>query len=103
MSKASPKVGGAQAIRTELGERIRLSRVFAGLSQEELAHAVGYAAATPISMLETGKVTSIDVALLVRVSQAYDVDFTWLMEPAAAASLVETKRPKGGTRRIRVR
>lgn len=103
MSKTSPKTSGAQAIRTDLGERIRLSRVFARLSQEELAHAVGYTAANPISKLETGKVASIDIALLVRVSQACDVDFSWLVEPAAEASLVETKKPKGGTKQTRVR
>lgn len=97
------KSNSAQKIRTELGERIRLSRVFARLSQEELAHAVGYTAANPISKLETGKVASIDVALLVRVSQACDVDFTWLVEPAAEASLEQTKKPKGGTKRTRVR
>lgn len=77
----------ANEIRAELGKRIRRARIAAELSQEELAHAVGYTAANPISKLEAGHVASIDIVLLVYVSQACDADFSWLIQPAAEASL----------------
>lgn len=45
----------------------------ASLSQTELAHAVGYSAANPISKLENGRIASVDLVLLEKIANTTGV------------------------------
>ena len=54
----------------QVGRRVRQARQSAGLSQTELARAVGYTAANPISKLESGRIASVDLVMLCRIARA---------------------------------
>jgi transcriptional regulator with XRE-family HTH domain len=73
-------------IREAVALRIRSAREYAGLSQADLAHAVGYTAANPISKMERGEKSSLDIARLAAVARACQVDLDWLIEPALKAA-----------------
>ena len=57
----------------EIGKRVRRARRKAGMSQAELARAVGYSAANPISKLESGKFATVDIRLLYRIADVTGV------------------------------
>lgn len=78
--KRADKTGGVdpaiQAIfendrdfQQRLGGKIRAARIKAGLTQRELAFKVGYDAANPISRLELGQSTHIDLLLIRRIAR----------------------------------
>jgi transcriptional regulator with XRE-family HTH domain len=63
----------------DIGQRIREARIQAGMSQTELANAMGYSGANSISKLESGKVTSVDVMLLLQIARHTGVDISFLV------------------------
>ena len=63
--------GNGDVVR--IGRRIREARKMASLSQTELARAVGYSAANPISKLENGRTASVDLVLLEKIAKTTGV------------------------------
>ena len=69
---------------SDIGKRIRILREKKGLSQEELAHLMGYASKTTITKIETG-VNDIPQNKIVRFAECLDTS------PAALMGWVEQK------------
>lgn len=61
-----------------IGLRVKEARKLAGLTQAQLARAVGYSAANPISKLETGRTATVDIRLLERIAGATGVGVRFL-------------------------
>jgi transcriptional regulator with XRE-family HTH domain len=74
------------SVRMAVSERIRRAREYAGMSQEELAHAVGFTAANPICKMELGHIAFLDIGRLAAIARATNVAFDWLVEPAMRAA-----------------
>lgn len=68
-------------LRQRVGANIQRAREAAGLTQEELAEAIGKQQPT-ISRWEMG-VSSPPYSVLIRLAQALDVDVVYLFDPAA--------------------
>lgn len=62
----------------EVGSRIRIARLSAGLSQDELAKKVGYSNRSAISKLEAG-VTTLDLKYVDLLASALDVTVSWII------------------------
>lgn len=82
------------AVRRAVGDRVRAARIAAGLTQLEIAHAIGYTASNPVSKLENGDVVHVDIARLAAVARACDVDLDVLVEPATRAVQGRFRAPR---------
>lgn len=67
-----------EAQRKELGERLRLARKAAGLSQIDLAEAMGDVSRAFVSLVEKGK-SGVDNAKIVAAAKALNADEQWLV------------------------
>ena len=80
----------------DIGERIKERREFLGLSQDELAHKVGYKSRSSIQKIETGK-TDVSQTKISQIANALDTTACYLMGwkdyvDAASDMLVERRR-----------
>lgn len=79
--------------KKNVGERIRLIRKNAGLTQEQFAEAIGYSK-MQVHYVETGKVIPSN-ELLHQVAVAFHVNYDWIMtgegETEAAGDIVDEK------------
>ncbi|MFH1830883.1 MAG: helix-turn-helix transcriptional regulator [Pseudomonadota bacterium] len=67
------------SIRIALGKRIRLLRLQVGLTQQELAEAIGVESPSYVSMIERG-MTSPSYELLVRIAKVLKVELKDLFD-----------------------
>lgn len=77
------------------GDRLRQARKDKGVSQADLARAVGYKRETSISEIENGRVQTAPLPVLAKIAEVLDVDLHWLItgqrSPSAEAALQELR------------
>lgn len=61
-----------------IGEKIRLARQEAGLSQKELAEKIGFESATAVSLIEAGE-RKIGVVEMERIAKIFDQDIKYFL------------------------
>lgn len=90
MTPAEIREAGAEVART-VGERMRLAREAAGMTQLEAARRLGYANSSKLSKIEKGRSSEVPTWAIKRAGWLYNVSINYLLgvcdNPAGLASI----------------
>ncbi len=70
------------------GDRLRKARTEKGLSQAEVAVAIGYKGETSVSHLEVGRVQAVPLPVLAKLADVLEVDLHWLITGQGSPEVV---------------